>query len=527
MGETATEQHSDTYRLSLWHIAADHPDRVAIIDPDGSQLTFAELLNQVQRLSHGLRNLGVEHGDVIAAALPNCKEFMICELAAVQAGFYFVPVNCHLTAEEAVHVLVDSEAIVLIAHEGFAEQAARIANQASLTADKCFAVGEIPGFLSLSELLSEAPEDPNRRLAGARMTYTSGTTGMPKGIRRALPDGDPADLLARSSFMGATGFGNKPGPGVCLTCGPLHHAGPSMMSSSTLHVGYTQVLMDKWTPESCLRLIEKYKVNCSQMVPTMFHRLLRLPDQTKSKYDLSSLASIMHTGAPCPRESKQRIMDWLGPVVYETYGGTEGAATIATPRRWLQKPGTVGKPIHGVKIRILDEKDNDLQPGEVGEIYILASKGPKTEYYKDPEKTRSIWKGDYFTLGDMGYLDEDGLLFISDRKKDMIVSGGVNIFPVEAEAALFGHPKVQDVAVIGIPDPEWGEQVKAVVQPVEGVTGSDKLGLELIDFCRKKIAHYKCPRSIDFRQTLPRAENGKLYKRRIRDEYWADHKQRI
>jgi long-chain acyl-CoA synthetase len=225
---------------------------------------------------------------------------------------------------------------------------------------------------------------------------------------------------------------------------------------------------------------------------------------------------------------KQKMMDWWGPVIYETYGGTEGAATIATPRRWLQKPGTVGKAIHGVDIKILDEDGNELPIGEIGEVYFRSSRGgPRTEYFKDPEKTRSIWRGDYLTLGDVGFLDEDGFLFLRDRKKDMIISGGVNIFPAEAEAALLSHPAVGDVAVIGIPDEEWGEQVKAVVEPAAGVVPSPDLEQELIEFCRSRLAHYKCPKSVDFRQGLPRAENGKLYKRKLRDEYWQAASRRI
>lgn len=514
---------TDTSRLSFWRVAEDDPKRIAVIDADGNKITFAEMLDKVQRLSAGMRILGVTHGDAFAVVLPNCIEFLICELAAFQSGLYFVPVNWHLTAKEVAHVLNDSEATILVSHERFAQE---FIDPAKLAQERRFSVGAIPGFLPFDDLLAEAPQLPDQRQAGTRMSYTSGTTGLPKGIRRALPEGDPADVMAQSGLTMATGFGNQPGPGVCLTCGPLYHAGPSTMSL-TLHVGYTQVLMDRWTPEESLRLIDKYHVTCSQMVPTMFHRLLNLPENIRSKYDISSLVSVMHTAAPCPREIKQQMMDWFGPVIYETYGGTEGAATIATPRRWLKKPGTVGKPIHGVQLKIVDSEGHELSAGEVGEIYILARKGQKTEYYKDPEKTRSIWKGEYFTIGDMGYVDEDGFLFISDRKKDMIISGGVNIFPAEIEAVLLTHPKVYDVAVIGIPDDEWGEQVKAIVQPAAGIDASGELQAELIEFSRNKIAHYKCPRTVDFRESLPRADNGKLYKRRIRDEYWSGHSQRV
>ena len=511
----------DSGRLGLWHIAEDHPDRIAIIDTDGSETTFGELLDAVQRLSQGLRALGLVHGDAIAAGLPNCQEFILSELASLQTGFYFVPVNCHLAFEETAHIITDSESAVLVAHERFADLVRQAADKAGLPAERRFAVGTIPGFRSLDELMTQPPLNPDERTAGARMAYTSGTTGMPKGVRRALQGADPASLLGTTARITATGFGNRPGPGVCLTCGPLHHAGPSMMSSSTLHVGHTQVLMDKWTPEGCLTLIDKHGVTCAQMVPTMFHRMLKLTGEDRKKYDLSTLVSIVHTGAPCPVEIKQRMMDWLGAVIFETYGGTEGAATIATPWSWLKRPGTVGKPIHGVDIKIFDENGNECTTGEIGDVYFRSTRGgPKTEYYKDPAKTKSIWRDDYLTLGDMGYLDEDGFLFLRDRKKDMIISGGVNIFPAESEAILLEHPSVGDVGVIGIPDTEWGEQVKAVVEPAPGVDPSEVLAEELITFCRERLAHYKCPRTVDFRASLPRAENGKLYKRQIRDEYW-------
>jgi long-chain acyl-CoA synthetase len=257
------------------------------------------------------------------------------------------------------------------------------------------------------------------------------------------------------------------------------------------------------------------------MVPTMFYRLLTLPEAVRAAADVGSVKSVFHTGAPCPVTVKQRMMDWWGPVVYETYGGTESSGTIATPRRWLEKPGTVGKPIHGVAVRILDASGRELPPGEVGEIWMESAAGP-SEYYKDPVKTAQMRRGRMVTLGDVGYLDEDGYLFLRDRRIDLIISGGANIYPAEVEAALLEDPLIADVAVIGIPDEEWGEQVKAIVELKPGVSPDASAASGIIGRCRTRIAHYKCPRTVDFVERLPRLPNGKVEKRRLREPYWAD-----
>ena len=285
-------------------------------------------------------------------------------------------------------------------------------------------------------------------------------------------------------------------------------------------------ILGKFDAEQTLAAIDEYRITTGYMVPTQFVRLLRLPQEVKDRYDTSSLEVIVHSAAPCPLEVKSQMMEWWGPVIWETYGGMEGAATIAKPYRWLEKPGTVGRAVAGMKVRILDDDGNELPTGEIGNVY-LEPEFDTFEYRNEPELTASVRRGRAFTLGDIGYLDVDGYLFLRDRAKDMIISGGVNIYPAEVESVLSSHPLVGDVAVIGIPDPEWGEQVKAVVELVEGAHASAELGGELIAFCRERMSGYKCPRSVDFTDELPRTDGGKLYKRLLREKYWSGAEGRV
>lgn len=504
---------------SFWSIAADDPGRVAVVEDGGRTATYGELADAANRMTHGLRALGLDGGDVLAVAVPNCLEWFELYLGAWQSGLYFLPINCHLAAAEVAYIVGDSGASVFVAHARLG--AGAVDAGAACPPERRFAVGgDLAGFTPYAALgEGQLSVRPAERAAGQVMMYSSGTTGRPKGVRRPRIEGDPDAIVGLTAGVTCSGFGIEP-DGVHLVCGPLYHAGPFLGAVNTLHTGHTLVVMDHWEAERTLQLIDRYRVTCSQMVPTMFHRLLALPDDIRNRYDVSSLQSVLHTGAPCPVEIKRRMMEWWGPVLYETYGGTEAAATIAKPHRWLKRPGTVGRAIHGVHVKILDDDGHELPAGTPGLIYISTERGGAPEYHKDPEKTASIRRGDFVTLGDVGYLDEDGWLFLCDRQIDMVISGGVNIYPAEVEAALLTHPAVADVAVIGVPNEEWGEEVRAVVETADGYTPSADLERELIQHCRSAIAHFKCPRAVDFRK-LPRLPNGKLLKRCLREDYLA------
>jgi long-chain acyl-CoA synthetase len=372
-------------------------------------------------------------------------------------------------------------------------------------------------FASIIEGQGMAP--PSDRVLGGVISYSSGTTGRPKAVWRRLPRVDPWDFADSLKSFGQA-FRFRPLVGAHLVSAGMHHGGCQGFYQGALNVGQCLVIMGKFDPERTLELIEEHRVSTAYMVPTQFVRLLRLPPRTRGRFDHSSLESVVHSAAPCPFEIKRQMLEWWGPVIWETYGGMEGAATIAKPHRWLEKPGTVGRAIRGMRLRILDDEGVELPSGEVGHIF-LESNGSGFEYKGEPELTRSVHHGRAFTIGDLGFLDEDGYLFICDRAKDLIISGGVNIYPAEIEGVLAAHPVVGDVAVIGVPDAEWGEQVKAVVEVTPGGEPSPELAQVLLAWCRERLAGYKCPRSVEFRDALPRTDGGKLSKRNLRDQYWA------
>jgi long-chain acyl-CoA synthetase len=516
-------------RLGFWAVSEAEPGRVAVVDHDGATATFGELRRAARSAAECFAELGLRPGDGVVAVLPNVPSFLVVYLAAMESGLYLTPVNSHLAAPEVAHVVQDCEARAAVVHASLVEVAGAGIEAAAIPPAARFADPDAPGFVPLATLVGRGDGEPSPRVrtAGAVMMYTSGTTGRPKGVRRPLPDQDPDQVFGGGAAVYCHGFGMPIGPHTHLVCGPLYHAGPSASATAALHAGNTLVLMGRWTPEGFLERVERHRVASTQMVPTMFHRLLALPEEVRARYDVSSVRSVMHTGAPCPMHVKQRFMDWFGPVVYETYGGTESVATIATPRRWLEKPGTVGKPIRDVTVHILDDQGNECPPGTSGTIYIESHSGTRAEYFKDPEKTASMRHGTKVTLGDVGYLDEDGYLFLNDRKVDMVISGGVNIYPAEVEGVLLQCDLVADVAVIGVPDEEWGEQVLAIVQPVAGMEATDALAAQLLDHCAGRLAGFKVPRRISFVEQLPRLPNGKVEKRTLRAPYWASAQRTI
>ena len=500
--------------LGFWNIAEHRPEAAAVVaSPDGAY-SYGEIAAQAHQLVHTLRAHGLGPGAIVGILAPNGVLPVVAALACHEAGWYSTLVNGYLTGAEVAAIVEHAQADALIVHEQHADvlSGAQGARLAGLTA--VFGVGDVPDAAPLDELRAAHPTTvPGERSAGGSIAYSSGTTGQPKGIVREAAGGDPGDDLQRASVFGRA-FGFLPFEGPHLVSTAMYHGGCHAYCMGALNVGHGLVVMSRFDAAEALALIEHHGVRSAYMVATQFHRLLQLPADVRARHDVSSLTSVVHSAAPCSVSIKQQMMDWWGPVLWDTYGGMEGAATIAKPHRWLEKPGTVGRAIRGVQLAIFDDDGNALGPDETGHIYYRTVAG--FSYHRDQGLTRQAHQGDMFTIGDIGYLDADGYLFIQDRAKDMIISGGVNIYPAEVEAVLLEHPAVDDVAVIGEPDDDWGERVLAVVQPSEAVP---RLGLEaaLAGHCEGRLAAFKHPRRYEFRDALPRTDAGKMYKRRLRD----------
>ena len=504
----------------FWRRAIDEPGYVAAVEPDGTAHTAGDLLARVNQLTHGLRERGLRPGDGMAILAPNGIAALEVYLAALQSGWYLTPVNWHFTVPELAYILRDCEAKVFFAHERFAEAGAGAAAEAGIPAGGRISYGTVPGFTSVERIRAgQSPDTPDDRTAGATMYYTSGTTGRPKGVRRQLSGLNPDEAGELASLLPQL-FGITPGPpNVHLITSPHYHTAVSVFGGAALMMGHRLVFMDGWDAEHALALIERYRVTNTHMVPTHFTRLLALPEETRRRYDLSSMQRILHAAAPCPVRVKRAMLDWWGPRVYEYYAATEGGGTLATPEDWLAKPGTVGKPWPISEVMVADEDGGECPPGVPGTVY-LRSDLTDFVYKGDPAKTAAGRRGGFFTVGDIGYLDEDGYLFLCDRKADMIISGGANIYPAEIEGELIMHPLVADVAVFGIPDDEWGESVAAVVQPEEGAAAGPDLAASILASLDGRLARMKWPKRIDFIEEMPRDPSGKLLRRRLREAYW-------
>lgn len=498
--------------MALAFHARAQPDADALRSPRGKR-TFRELNARANQVTRSLRARGLRAGDGVAILCANRPEFAEIFAATQRAGFRLTTVNWHLTGEETGYIVEDCEAKAFVADAHFAVAACEAAARASRATTR-LAIGDaIEGFEPYDTVTSEDPDDITDPTPGRTMLYTSGTTGRPKGVYREERPAS-ASLVVRFA-------GYRRGD-VHLCSGPLYHAAPLLFSLSVPHLaGVPVVLMEKWDARRALELIAEHHVTHTHMVPTMFHQLLALPDAVRHGYDVSSLRHVVHGAAPCPVAVKQRLIEWWGPVLLEYYAATEGLGTFVDSKTWLQKPGTVGKPVPADQVVIGDESGAPLPAHEVGLVWLKAPERARFEYFHDPDKTSSTYRGEYFTLGDLGYADDDGYLFLTDRSADLIVSGGVNIYPAEVDAVLLDHPAVADAATVGVPNAEWGEEVLAVIEPRTGVDPSDALGDELITFCRARLAHYKCPRRVEFTEALPRQDNGKIYKRLLRDRYRA------
>ena len=505
--------------------AQTQPDRAAyVMATSGETVSYRQLDEASNRGAHLLRSLGLSPGDPIAFFMENHPRLLEICWAAQRSGLVYTPISSRLTAPEVEYIVKDCGAKLLLTSVAKREVAEELGE--TLPGVVRFSVGgALPGHRDWEAETAGQPSTPiPDEVEGQDMLYSSGTTGRPKGVKIPYverPMGTPDSVLALAK--GLYGFDET---SIYLSPAPLYHAAPLRFCMAVLRLGGTIIVMENFDALDALRCIEKYRVTHSQWVPTMFVRMLKLPEEDRAHFDVSSLKVAVHAAAPCPVPIKEQMIDWWGPVLHEYYAGTEGNGFTAIDSiEWLEHKGSVGKAVTA-KLHILDESGNDLPPGEPGVVYFEG--GGKFEYHNDPEKTKDSYneKG-WSTLGDVGYVDEEGYLYLTDRKAHMIISGGVNIYPQEAENVIINHPAVVDVAVIGVPNEDFGEEVKAVVQPADMSQAGPELERELIDYCQERLAKFKCPRSVDFDPELPRHATGKLYKRLLKDRYWGKRDSRI
>jgi len=506
--------------------AQTHPDRAAyIMAGSGETVTYRQLDERSNQGAHLFRSLGLKPGDVIAIFMDNSPRYFEIAWAAQRSGLYYTCISSKLTAGEVEYIVGDCGAQVLITSPGVGAVADELPGVLPKHV-KLYMVGQARApFASWEDAVAAFPTTPIAdQTAGSDMLYSSGTTGRPKGIKPPLTGGAIDDTPGMGGMAQAL-FGFPLGC-IYLSPAPLYHAAPLRWTMGVHRLGGTVIVMEKFDPETALGLIEKYKVNVGQFVPTHFVRMLKLPEEVRAKYDVSSMISAVHAAAPCPVPVKEQMIAWWGPVIYEYYAGTEGNGfCFITASEWLAHKGSVGRAVMG-ELRICDEEGEALPPRAEGVVHF--ANGPPLAYHNAPEKiAEGTNRHGWTTLGDVGWMDEEGYLYLTDRKSFMIISGGVNIYPQEIENLLIGHPKVADAAVVGAPDEEMGEKVVAVIQPMDWAEAGDALRDELMAFARKNLSHVKSPRVLDFMQELPRHPTGKLYKRLIRDAYWGKEGSRI
>jgi acyl-CoA synthetase (AMP-forming)/AMP-acid ligase II len=506
-------------------IAKSTPDKPAYaMAASGETVTYRQLDERSNQGARLFRSVGLGEGDAIAIFMENHPRFFEICWAAQRSGLHYTPISSRLTPPEVEYIVKDCGAKVFIASHAKRDVAAALAGP--LAALRRYMVsGSIDGFASYEDAVAEQPPEPVPDEAeGTDLLYSSGTTGRPKGVRIPVlgkPIGTPPALVLLLKLVYGASAND-----VYLSPAPLYHAAPLRFNLGMQRLGATCIVMEEFDIVEALRLIERHRVTVSQWVPTMFVRMLKLPEAERRRYDISSLRVAIHAAAPCPIPVKQAMIDWWGPVLYEYYAGTEANGfTSIDSEEWLTHKGSVGRPLAGT-LHILDDAGRELPPGEPGSIYFEG--GGAFEYHNAPEKTAESRSAEgWSTLGDIGYVDPEGYLYLTDRKANMIISGGVNIYPQEAENVLVTHPQVNDVAVFGVPNEDFGEEVKAVVEPVDMADAGPDLERELIEFCQRQLAKLKCPRTVDFEAELPRHPTGKLYKRLLRDRYWSGRPSRI
>lgn len=524
---TETDSLTDEQLVAQGMTVAVHarrsPDRLAIISPSGNR-TWRELNARANQLVRLLRKRGLKSGDAVALLAHNGPEFAEVWAATQRAGFRLTAVNWHQSPDVVAYIVDNCDARALVASGRFAAAAsAALTVSDKLTVKLAFA-GTIEGFDDYEAALA-AEDDSNIEDSepGSTMLYTSGTTGRPKGVyRRTRPVVSQLTTICNETAKW------NPETDLSLLTGPLYHAAPLGINFVIpINAGVGVLLMDKWDAEETLRLIEQHKATHTHLVPTMMHRMLQLPDAVRKKYDISSMRWIIHGAAPCPAHLKQAMMEWFGPVIYEYYSSTEGGGVFVGPHEWLNKPGTVGKPVPGVEVKLLDTDGNLVPQGQEGLIYVKAPTTGRFEYYKEPGKTDASYRGDWFTLGDMGRFDADGDLFLTGRTAELIISGGVNIYPVEIDEVLIRHPDIADAAVVGVPNEDWGEEIKAVVELKTGVQPGPDTIQSILDFAKERLPGFQRPRTIDFVDALPRNAAGKVLRAQVRAPYWVGRSKSI